>query len=119
MQREGKQLARDVSPERRVPPIEPLPIRQQDSTIKQPIPTKPLSESSKQSGAGTAGLTRDSKFSHDTLDNNNPPQPPDGEEDTSTQGESSSISRKDEDDRMPPVDRKKKGGRKRREARGL
>ncbi|KAJ6422464.1 hypothetical protein OIU84_027429 [Salix udensis] len=119
MQREGKQLARDVSPGRRAPPKEPLLIRQQDSTIKHPIPTKPLSESSKQSGAGTAGLIRDSKFSHDTLDNNNPPQPPDGEEVTSTQGESSSISRKDEEDRMPPVDRKKKGGRKRREARGL
>ncbi|KAJ6724566.1 GLYCINE-RICH CELL WALL STRUCTURAL PROTEIN 1.8-LIKE [Salix viminalis] len=118
MQREGKQIACDVSPMRSVPLLEPCLIRQQDSTIKQPTPNKQMSESSRQSGVGTEGLKHDIEFRHDkTLDNTNPPQPPDGEEVTSTEGENTSIPRKDEDGRTPLVG--KKGGRKRREARGL
>ncbi|KAJ6417088.1 hypothetical protein OIU84_002893 [Salix udensis] len=118
MQREGKQIARDVSPMRSVPLLEPCLIRQHDSTIKQPTPNKQMSESSRQNGVGTEGLKHDIEFRHDkTLDNTNPPQPPDGEEVTSTEGESTSIPRKDEDGRTPLVG--KKGGRKRREARGL
>ncbi|KAJ6292966.1 hypothetical protein OIU78_025026 [Salix suchowensis] len=78
MQREGKQIARDVSP-MSVPLLEPCLIKQQDNTIKQPTPNKQMSERSRQSGAGTEGLNRDTEFRHDKmLDNTNPPQPPDG-----------------------------------------
>ncbi|KAB5529712.1 hypothetical protein DKX38_019793 [Salix brachista] len=59
MQREGKQIARVVNPMRSVPSLEPCLTRQQDSTIKQPTPNKQMSESSRQNGAGTEGLNRD------------------------------------------------------------